>query len=196
MVVLALPRGGVPVAYEVARALDAPFGVLVARKLGVPGHEEYAMGAIAPGVFVIDKDLIRSRGLDLRTVQRVADRELHELRRREAAYLEGREPPELRDKTVILVDDGLATGATMRAAAAAVRRQSPARVVVATPVASEEACDAFRDIVDDVICVLTPRPFQAVGLWYDDFTQTSDAEVRALLARAAEARDRAAGTGT
>ena len=187
VVVLALPRGGVPVAYEVAKALGAPLGVFVVRKLGVPGHEELAMGAIASGgLIVLDDRLVKALGIDDALLERVIDAEARELQRREAAYGTDRNPPELAGKTVILVDDGLATGATMRAAALAVRRLDPARVVVAVPVAAEETCDQFRDVVDEIICELTPQPLHAVGLWYEDFSQTSDDEVRDLLHRAKE----------
>jgi predicted phosphoribosyltransferase len=186
VIVLALPRGGVPVAYEVAKALDAPLGVFVVRKVGVPGHEELAMGALASGgVLVLDHDLVRALGLEQADVERVVNAEARELARREAAY-GALDPQELEGKTVILVDDGLATGATMRAAALAVRRLNPAWVVVAVPVAAEETCDQFRDVIDDIICDVTPKPFRAVGLWYEDFSQTSDDEVRELLARAGE----------
>lgn len=187
VIVLALPRGGVPVAYEVAKALGAPLDVLVVRKLGVPGHEELAMGAIASGgLLVLDEDLVRRLGIGRAEIERTVSAELRELERREAAYREGREAPELEGKTVILVDDGLATGSTMRAAALAVRQARPARIVVAVPVAAAETCDEFRAVVDEIVCGLTPRPFQAVGLWYDDFSQTSDEEVRGLLEQAAE----------
>lgn len=187
MVVLGLARGGVPVAYEVAKELDAPLAVFVVRKLGVPGHEELAMGAIASGgLLVLDERLVRALGIDEAQLERTIATELRELERRQAAYGDGRDPPELAGKTVILVDDGLATGATMRAAALAVRRLDPARVVVAVPVAAEETCDQFRDVVDEIICEVTPRPFRAVGLWYDDFSQTTDDEVRELVGRAAE----------
>jgi putative phosphoribosyl transferase len=187
VVVLALPRGGVPVAYEVAKALGAPLGVFVVRKLGVPGYEEIAMGAIASGgIIVLDERLVESLGIDEALLERVIAAEARELERREAAYSTGREPPELAGRTVILVDDGLATGATMRAAALAVRRLDPAKIVVAVPVAAEETCDQFRDGVDEIVCEVTPRPFRAVGLWYDDFSQTTDEEVRELVGRAAE----------
>jgi putative phosphoribosyl transferase len=185
VIVLALPRGGVPVAYEVAKELGAPLGIFVVRKLGVPGHEELAMGAIASGgVLVLDDDLVRALGIDRSQLERAVAAEARELRRREAAY-GVRELPELAGKTVILVDDGLATGASMKAAALAVRRLNPARVVVAVPVAAAETCDEFRDVVDEIVCLVTPAPFRAVGLWYEDFSQTSDDEVRELLARAA-----------
>jgi predicted phosphoribosyltransferase len=187
VVVLALPRGGVPVGYEVAKALGAPLDVFVVRKLGVPGHPELAMGAIATGgVLVLDEGLVRRLGISEEQIRRAVETELRELERREAAYRGGRDPPNLEGKTVILVDDGLATGATMRAAALAVRNYNPERVVVAVPVAAGQTCDEFRDDVDDIICAVTPSPFHAVGLWYEDFSQTSDEEVRELLARANE----------
>jgi predicted phosphoribosyltransferase len=187
VVVLALPRGGVPVAYEVAKALRAPLDVFTVRKLGVPGNPELAMGAIATGgVLVLDQQLIQMLGIDRSELERAVTAELRELERREAAYRGERVPPDLTGKTVILVDDGLATGSTMRAAALAVRQLNPARIVVAVPVAAEETCDAFRDVVDEIVCGITPRPFQAVGIWYDDFAQTSDEEVHELLARAAQ----------
>jgi putative phosphoribosyl transferase len=187
VIVLALPRGGVPVAYEVAKALSAPLGVFVVRKIGVPGHEELAMGAIASGgVLVLDENIVRALGLDRAQLEHAIASEVRELQRRQAAYDEGDGELDLEGKTVILVDDGLATGSTMRAAAEAVERLDPARVVVAVPVASEQTCDAFRDVVDEIVCGVTPTPFHAVGLWYDDFTQTSDEEVRDLLARAKE----------
>jgi putative phosphoribosyl transferase len=189
VVVLALPRGGVPVGYEVARELGAPLDVFVVRKLGVPGHEELAMGAIATGgLLVLDEDLVRTLGIAEDELQRVVEAELRELERRDAEYRGDREPPDLQGKTVILVDDGLATGSTMRAAALAVRRLNPARLVVAVPVAAEETCNAFRDVVDDIVCGVTPKPFRAVGLWYEDFSQTTDEQVRELLAGAGASR--------
>jgi predicted phosphoribosyltransferase len=185
VIVLALPRGGVPVGYEVAKALGVPLDVFVVRKLGVPGHEEVAMGAIASGgLLVLDQGLVRALGISAAEIERKLAAELRELERREAAYRDGREPPQLEGKTVILVDDGLATGSTMRAAALAVRQARPARIVVAVPVSAAETCDEFRDVVDEIVCGLTPRPFGAVGRWYDDFSQTSDEEVRELLAGA------------
>jgi putative phosphoribosyl transferase len=186
VVVLALPRGGVPVGYEVAKALGAPLDVFVARKLGVPGYPELAMGAIASGgVAVLDQGLVQSLGISKEAIRQVVAQEARELERREAAYRDGRPPPDLEGKTVILVDDGLATGATMRAAALAVKEQGPARVVVAVPVAAAQTCDKFRGDVDEIICALTPEPFNAVGMWYENFDQTTDEEVRELLARAA-----------
>ena len=185
VIVLALPRGGIPVGYEVAKALGAPLEVFVARKLGVPGHPELAMGAIVSGgSAVLDQGLVRRLGVTQAQLDQAVTDETRELERREQAYRGDHEPPELRGKTVILVDDGLATGATMRAAALAVRDQQPAKIVVAVPVAAEETCDQFRDVVDDVVCAVTPKPFYAVGMWYEDFDQTTDDEVRELLERA------------
>jgi putative phosphoribosyl transferase len=189
VVVLALPRGGVPVAYELAKALDVPLDVFVVRKIGLPGHEELAMGAIASGgVLVLDRRLVQALGITQSELEEAIAAQRRELERREAAYRDGREPLDLEGKTVILVDDGLATGATMQAAAQAVCRMNPAQIVVAVPVAAAETCDEFRADVDDIVCAATPSPFLAVGLWYEDFSQTSDDEVRDLLARAAEER--------
>jgi putative phosphoribosyl transferase len=183
VIVLGLPRGGVPVAYEVAEALDAPLDVFVVRKLGVPGHEEYAMGAIASGgIRVLNHDAIRELHLPLEAVTAVERAERVELERRDRLYRGDRPAPVLRDRTVILVDDGLATGSTMLAAVAAVRTQDPRRVIVAAPVASREACDALGHRADACLCTANPDPFYGVGLWYLDFTQTSDDEVRHLLA--------------
>ena len=185
VLVLALPRGGVPVAYEVARKLDAPLDVFIVRKLGLPGHEELAMGAIASGgVLVLNDSVLRYHRVSTEQIERVARDEFAELQRRERLYRGARLPPMFEGKAVILVDDGLATGASMRAAAGAVRKRNPAKVVVAVPVAAPETCEEFRGVVDDVICVLTPEPFAAVGMWYEDFSQTSDDEVRELLALA------------
>jgi putative phosphoribosyl transferase len=185
VLVLALPRGGVPVAFEVARALDAPLDVFVVRKLGVPGHEEYAMGALAAGgVRVLDGSVIEQLRIPHSAVDRVVEREQLELARRERLYRGERPPPAVEGRTVILVDDGLATGSTMRAAAAALRSRKPARLVVAVPVAAPAACEDFRAEVDETVCALTPEPFYAVGQWYRDFSQTTDDEVRALLEQA------------
>ncbi|MGZ4419057.1 MAG: phosphoribosyltransferase [Gaiellaceae bacterium] len=182
VLVLALPRGGVPVAYEVARALHAQLDVFVVRKLGVPGHAELAFGAVASGgVRVLNPDVVAAAGLDQKTIERVTRRELAEVERRERAYRGDRQRPNLHGKIVILVDDGLATGASMRAAALAARRLLPKKVVVAVPVAADQTCDEFRDDVDEIICAFTPEPFYAVGLWYENFEQTTDEEVRALL---------------
>ncbi|XYI02659.1 phosphoribosyltransferase [Sorangium sp. So ce1128] len=187
LVVLALPRGGVPVGYEVARALGAPLDVYVVRKLGVPGHEELAMGAVASGgVRVLNEDVVSQLGLSGAAIDAVTATELREVERRERAYRDGRPAPTVRQQTVILVDDGLATGATMRVAVSALRQLSPARILVAVPVAAPETCDELRDEVDEIVCAATPEPFYAVGLWYDNFDQTTDEEVRELLARAAD----------
>ncbi len=189
LLVLALPRGGVPVGYEVARALAAPLDVFLVRKLGVPGHDELAMGALASGgVRVVNDDVVEMLGIPETILDAVAERERVELQRRERAYRDDRPPPQVRGRTVILVDDGLATGSTMRAAARAVRALGPASVTVAVPVAAAEICQQLRREVDRVVCLATPEPFQAVGLWYADFSETSDAEVRQLLARAARER--------
>jgi predicted phosphoribosyltransferase len=185
LVVLGLPRGGVPVAHEVARALGAPLDVFVVRKLGLPGHDELAMGAIATGgVRLVNDDVVTAFGVSENEIARVTEREQRELERRERLYRgEGRAPPVVAGRTVLLVDDGLATGASMRAAVEAVRAQRPTAIVVAVPVAPAESCDALHHVADDVVCALTPADFDAVGLWYDDFRQTTDEEVHALLAR-------------
>ncbi len=183
--VLALPRGGVPVGYEIARELGVPLDVFVVRKLGTPGHEELAMGAIASGgVRVLNRDVIGALRIPEQAIDLVAERETEELRRREELYRGDRPPVSLEGRTVILVDDGLATGSTMRAAAEAVKRQNPARVVIAVPVAAQSTCDELRREVDEMVCLKTPEYFSAVGQWYWDFSQTSDAEVRDLLERA------------
>jgi putative phosphoribosyl transferase len=185
VVVLALPRGGVPVAYEVARALRAPLDVFLVRKLGVPGREELAMGAIASGgVCVLNADVLRMLSIPPRVVDAVAARERRELARREQAYRDGRPPPEVRDRTVVLVDDGLATGSTMRAAITALRQEQPRRSVVAVPVASPDTCRELRREVDELVCAETPEPFFGVGWWYQNFRQTTDEEVHDLLSKA------------
>lgn len=185
VVVLALPRGGVPIGYEVALALEAPLDVFLVRKLGVPGQEEFAMGAIASGgVRVLNESVVRTLGLDERTIAAVAAEEERELERREREYRRDRPELDVVGRKVILVDDGLATGATMKAAAIALRELGPDRIVVAVPVAARETCDEFREVVDEVVCAHTPEPFRAVGLWYEDFSQTTDDEVKALLASA------------
>ena len=182
LLVLALPRGGVPVGYEVARALLAPLDVMLVRKLGVPGHEELAMGAIASGgIRVLSEEVVAAFNIPDRVIATIAANEEQELRRRERLYREDRLPAEVRGRTVILVDDGLATGSTMRAAAGALRVQHPERLIVAVPVAPPETCASLRQEVDDVVCALAPEPCLAVGNWYDDFSQTSDEEVRQLL---------------
>jgi putative phosphoribosyl transferase len=192
VIVLGLPRGGLPVAFEVARALGAPLDVFVVRKLGVPGHEELAMGAVATGgVRILNESVVRALGMPERVIDAVARAEEQELERRERLYRGERPPPDLRGRTVILVDDGLATGATMLAAIKAVRKLQPARVVVAVPVAARETCDALAREADEMICAETPEPFYAVGQWYENFSQTTDDEVRELLARAEAMRGRA-----
>ncbi len=185
LLVLGLPRGGVPVAYEVAQLLDAPLDVYVVRKLGVPGHEELAMGAVATGgVRVLNEGVLHGLDIPMGVIEAITDRECRELARREQAYRDGQPPPDVRGRTVILVDDGLATGSTMRAAVAALRQQGPARIVVAVPVASPDVCSEIGALVDEIVCLRTPEPFYAVGLWYEDFSQTTDEEVRDYLRRA------------
>jgi erythromycin esterase-like protein/predicted phosphoribosyltransferase len=185
VVVLGLPRGGVPVAFEIAQALDAPLDVFLVRKLGVPGHQEYALGAIASGgVRVLNESLIERLGLPAEWIEAIDAKERRELDRRERAYRGERPPPDVAGRTVILVDDGLATGSTMLAALHAIRADEPARVVVAVPVADADVCDALRSVADEVVCLLTPQPLQAVGAWYENFEQTADGEVRDLLERA------------
>ena len=184
VIVLALPRGGVPVAFEVASVLRAPLDVFLVRKLGVPGYEELAMGAVATGgIRVLNEEIVRGLRIPDYVIDAVATWEEQELARRERVYRGESPQPDVQDRTVILVDDGLATGATMLAAIKALRRQQPARIVVAVPTASPEACGEMRTEADDVVCAITPEPFYSVGLWYEDFSQTTDEEVRDLLAR-------------
>lgn len=185
-VVLALPRGGVPVAFEVARELHLPLDILVVRKLGVPGHEELAFGAIASGgVLFVNRSMIASLRLTGPVIDRTIELEKSELERRERVYRGDRPALDVHGKTVILVDDGLATGASMRVAIEAVRKQGPYRIVVAVPVAASQVCDEFKQDADQwCVCVLTPEPFYAVGLWYADFSPTTDEEVHDLLSRA------------
>jgi predicted phosphoribosyltransferase len=181
-VVLALPRGGVPVASEVARALSIPLDVFMVRKLGVPGHEELALGAIATGgVRVLNDDVVASLAISTDAVEAVAARELEELERRERSYRGERPALELRGLIAVIVDDGLATGATMRAAVSALRSRGAARIVVAVPVAPVQTCEALASVADAVVCPLTPEPFTAVGRWYRDFAPVSDEEVQSLL---------------
>ena len=183
VLVLALPRGGVPVAFEVARTLGAPLDVFLVRKLGTPGHRELAMGAIASGgIKVLNDEVVQYLGITSEQIDAVAREEQQELERREAAYRRERALPALSGKVVILVDDGLATGSTMRAAVQAVKQQNPARVIVAVPVGARETCDDMRAVADEVACTRTPTPFSAVGQWYRNFDQTTDEEVRDLLA--------------
>jgi putative phosphoribosyl transferase len=192
VLVLALPRGGVPVGYEVARALHAPLDVYVVRKLGVPGQEELAMGAIATGgMRVLNEEVVAALHIPEATIAAVAAREEQELARRERLYRGQRPAPQVRGRVVLVVDDGLATGATMRAAVAALRQQEPQRLVVGVPTAAPATCDDLRAEVDEVVSVITPEPFYAVGLWYEDFAAPSEDEIRALLARAAHEHDAA-----
>jgi putative phosphoribosyl transferase len=187
VVVLALPRGGVPVGYEIALRLGLPLDVFLVRKLGVPGHEEYAMGAMASGgVIFLNEDVIRQLRISEEEIQSVIDRESHELDRREEAYNSRQPRLDVKDCAVILVDDGLATGSTMKAAVQAVREKQPKEVVVAVPVAPSSTARAFQNVADEFVCVMQPENFSAVGEWYVDFDQTTDEEVRDLLQKAAE----------
>jgi putative phosphoribosyl transferase len=185
VIVLALPRGGVPVAYEVAKALKAPLDVLVVRKLGVPYQPELAMGAIASGgIRVLNEDLLRYLEISPAEIEAVAAREQRELERRERLYRGGRPMAEIRDRIVILVDDGIATGTTMRSAVLALKQRQPARILIAAPTAAQSSCDEYRADADRIecVCLMTPEPFFAVGLWYENFSQTNDDEIRDLLA--------------
>ncbi len=184
VLVLALPRGGVPVAFQIARSLSAPLEVFLVRKLGAPGQEELAMGAVASGgVRVLNEDVVRRLGIRQEEIETVARAEIEEIARRERAYRRGRPPLALGGATVILVDDGLATGATMKAAIASLRRQSPARIVAAVPVAARSTAREIAALADELVCPLLPEDFRAVGEWYRDFEQTTDEEVRELLRR-------------
>ena len=186
--VLALPRGGVPVGFEVARTLQVELDIFLVRKLGLPGQEELAVGAIASGgVRVINEALVREVGLSRTLIDLITAREERELRRREELYRQGRLAVPVRGRTVILVDDGLATGASMKAASRALRQQEPRRLIVAVPVAAKETCTEFRMDVDEIVCAYTPAPFMSVGIWYEDFSQTTDEEVQRLLKLAEEA---------
>ena len=193
---LALPRGGVPVGFAVAQALHVPLDVFLVRKLGVPGHEELAMGAIASGgVRVLNEDVVNFLQIPLTIIDAVAAQEQQELERRMLHYRRGRPPLDVHGGTVILVDDGLATGATMRAAVLALRQQQPARIVVAVPIASSTVCHELETVADEVVCAATPEPFYAVGLWYENFEPISDAEVCDVLAQAAHRPGALAHTG-
>jgi predicted phosphoribosyltransferase len=186
VLVLSLPRGGVPVGYEVAEALRAPLDVFIVRKLGVPSQPELAMGAVASGgVRVLNQDVVRQLDIPQNVIDRVAAAELREIERRDQRYREGRPTQKLEGKVVLLIDDGLATGSTMRAAARAVRLQKPARTVIAVPLSAAVTCEVLRDDADEIVCLATPEPFYAVGQWYANFEQTTDEEVQDLLARAA-----------
>jgi predicted phosphoribosyltransferase len=197
VLVLALPRGGVPVAHEVARSLGAPLDVFIVRKLGVPGYEELAMGAVATGgVRVLNDDIVTGLRIPAYLIESVTAQEQAEVKRRERLYRGGRPAPDVRGCTVLLVDDGLATGATMRAAVRALRQQQPVRIVVAVPVAAPETHAALAADADEVVSELTPTPFQSVGRWYEDFEQTTDEEVRDLLAPRERPQDREAESST
>lgn len=185
VVILALPRGGVPIGFEIAHALHAPLDVFLVRKLGAPHYEELAMGAIASGgVQVLNQSVVNQLGITEDQIEEVAEAELHELERREQAFRQGHPPVLVSGRNCILVDDGLATGSTMRAAVMALRQQKPQRIVIAVPVAAAETCAEFEPLVDEVVCLYTPEPFIAVGRWYDDFAQLTDEEVREFLERA------------
>lgn len=189
VLVLGLPRGGVPVAYEVARSLHVPLDIFVVRKLGVPGQEELALGAIASGgVRVLNREVVRALGIGGEEIESVTRRELAELERRERQYRGDRPPLDVRGRSAILIDDGLATGSTMRAAAAALARMEPAKIVVAVPVAARQTCDEFRTELGEIVCLHTPDRFYAVGQWYREFDQTTDDEVRGLLQAAGQER--------
>jgi putative phosphoribosyl transferase len=184
VIVVALPRGGVPVAFEVAKALNVPLDVCIVRKLGVPHHKELAMGAIAAGgVRVLNYDVVSWLGISSKTIDEVAAKELRELQRRDRVYRGECPPLDVRNRTVILIDDGIATGSTMRAAIAILRQQQPQRIIVAVPVAPLETYRELQAEVDEVVCLLTPEPMNAIGLWYENFSQTTDEEVRELLAK-------------
>jgi len=185
VLILALPRGGVPVAFEVAKALNVKMDVFIVRKLGVPGYEELAMGAIASdNIRVLNEDVVRSFNIPEQVIDRVAANELKELERREHTYRGNRPKLEISNKIIILIDDGLATGATMRAASAAVKTKNPAKIIIAVPTAARDTCEFFGKEVDEIICVATPEPFYGVGAWYEDFSQTTDKEVCNLLEKA------------
>jgi putative phosphoribosyl transferase len=182
VLILALPRGGVPVAFEVAKELNVKMDVFIVRKLGVPGNEELAMGAIASdNIRVLNEDVVRSFQIPKRVIDTVTEKELRELERRERSYRGNKPKPEIQNMNVILIDDGLATGATMRAAVDALKTKNPDKIIVAVPTAAPNTCEFFRGEVDEVICVATPEPFYGVGTWYEDFSQTSDKEVCKLL---------------
>jgi putative phosphoribosyl transferase len=186
VLVLGLPRGGVPVAYEVAIALNAPLDILLVRKLGVPGQDELAMGALASnGIQILNQPVIEYLGIPEPIVEAVTEQELEELERRERLYRGVRPPADIRGKTVIVIDDGLATGSTMKAAIAALRRQNPEKIVIAVPTAAPETCEELKSAADEVVCAITPEPFYAVGFSYEDFEQTTDEEVKELIQRAA-----------
>lgn len=189
VLVLALPRGGVPVAFEVAKALEAPLDVFLVRKLGVPGHEELAMGAVASGgLRTINRDVVGPLHIPKHVIEYVAQNELAEIERQQLAYRHGRIEPQIEGRIVILVDDGLATGSTMQAAVQALRERRPQRIVVAVPVGAAESCDELRQVADEVVCPVAPRQFISVGSWYEDFRQTPDVTVTTLLEHASHAQ--------
>jgi putative phosphoribosyl transferase len=189
LLILGLPRGGVPVAFKIATALNAPLDICIVRKLGVPKHEELAMGAIATGgVMVLNKEVLNSAKISQPTIEKIAAREKQELTRRDRLYRGNRPLPELENRTVILVDDGIATGSTLQAAIAIVRQQQPKKIIVAVPVAPPSTCNQLKEEVDEVVCLMMPEPLRAIGLWYDDFLPTTDAEVKDLLTRAERQR--------
>ena len=189
VLILGLPRGGVPVAFEVAKILNVPLDVFLVRKLGVPGHEELAMGAIASGgVRILNQEIIESRRVSQKAIARTAAQQQRELERREYAYRGNRPPLDLNDRTIIIVDDGLATGATMHAAAIAIRQKNPKQIIAAVPVSAPEVCNELQIEVDEIICAETPKSFVAVGLWYHDFSQTTDTQVQDLLQIATESK--------
>jgi predicted phosphoribosyltransferase len=197
VVVLGLPRGGVPVAFEVAKALGAPLDIFVVRKLGVPGYPELAMGAIASGgIKVLNRELVETLGIPDDRVNAVIEAETRELLRREREYRGNRQPVDVKDRTVILVDDGLATGASMQAAVAALRRRQPRQIVVGVPIAAPSTCEEVGRLADDIVCAATPEPFYSVGLWYEDFSQVSDQEVREVLEQAAQRNSTSTGART
>ena len=196
VLVLALPRGGVPVAFEIAHHLHAPLDIMLVRKLGTPGHQELAMGAIASGgIIVMNKGIVLQLDITQQAIDRVVDQERQELRRREGVYRGDRAPSPIAGQTVILVDDGIATGATMRAAVAAIKQQIPAYLIVAAPTAAADTYQTIAGEVDQIVCLATPEPYFAVGNWYQNFDQTSDAEVCTLLKRSAGAINKAAESG-
>ncbi len=184
VLVLGLPRGGVPVAYEIAKVLDAPLDICIVRKLGVPGHKELAMGAIATGeVMILNEGLVGSLGISQRDIKQVIAREQQELERRDRLYRGSRPAPDLRERTIIVVDDGIATGSTLKAALSTIKQQQPKRIVVAVPVAPPDVCNELNQEVDEVVCLLTPQWLHSIGLWYEDFSPTTDEQVRNLLAQ-------------
>ena len=186
VIVLGLPRGGIPVAYEIAQVLNAPLDICLVRKLGVPGHQELAMGAISTGtIVIINEDIVSSLGISKQEIEQVATQEWQELKRRDRVYRGDRPVPNLNHRIVILVDDGIATGSTLKAALTTIRQQQPKRIVIAVPVASPDICQELKDEVDEVVCLLTPEWLYSISLWYDDFSPTTDEEVCRLLALAA-----------